>query len=255
MSAAHVLKPAGPEAGALAEVISTALIVCGVAFVIAMVCIVAALWWKGRRPLRDAWWLWGGGVILPTLFFGGLLLHSEHRSQGLDDPAPPDALIVSVTGHLWWWSLRYEQTPDAPAFVTANELRIPVGRPVRLTLASADVIHSVWVPSLGGKMDMVPGRLNRLTFTADKPGIYRGPCAEYCGTQHAKMVLQVVAMPAEDFERWRRAQAAPIEPPQGLTARKGAALFNERGCAACHAVRGHAEGAREGLGPDLTHVS
>lgn len=254
MSASAVLRPAGPEATALAEVIGVVLIVGAVCFLIAMAFLAAALWWRGRRALPDGWWLWGGGIALPVVVFGALYLYSEMRSEGLDDPPPPNALTVSVTGRLWWWSLRYEADGAQPAFVTANELRVPVGRPVRLTLGSADVIHSVWVPSLGGKMDLVPGRLNRLTFTADRPGVYRGPCAEYCGTQHAKMVLHVIAMPVADFERWRAAQAAPAAPLAGARAR-GAAVFNDRGCASCHSVRGVAATAKAELGPDLTRVA
>ena len=205
MSAGGMLRPAGPEARALAEVMHTALGVCALAFVLAMGCLAAALWWKGRRPVATAFWLWGGGLVLPVLVFGGLLLHGERRARGLDEPAPAGALRVTVTGHLWWWSLVYSPEHGVPGFAAANELRVPVGRPVALTLASDDVIHSYWVPALGGKVDLVPGRLNRLTFTADRPGVYRGPCSEYCGTQHAAMVLQVVAMPpAFEVRRWAR---------------------------------------------------
>ncbi|UXH80737.1 cytochrome c oxidase subunit II [Roseateles amylovorans] len=255
MSDGGMLVPAGPQARILAEQLSTAMIVCTIAFLIAMACLAAALWWRGRRAVADGWWLWGGGIVLPVLVFGGLLLHSERQAAQLDAPAPPDALQVSVTGHLWWWSMRYADADEGPGFTTANELRVPVGRPVRLTLTSDDVIHSFWVPALGGKMDLVPGRLNRLTFTADRPGVFRGPCAEYCGTQHAGMVLHVVAMPPEAFARWRAAQAAARPPPTTPTGLRGSHLFSERGCAACHAVRGRLDGPRESLGPDLTHVA
>lgn len=290
MSAGGMLRPAGPQAQALAEVMTTTLVVCAFAFVFAMACLAAALWWKGRRPVSTALWLWGGGLVLPVLVFGGLLLHGERRAFGLDDPSPPGALRVAVTGHLWWWAMQYDAESGAPAFATANELRVPVGRPVTLTLASEDVIHSYWVPALGGKVDMVPGRLNRLTFTASQPGVFRGPCSEYCGTQHAAMVLQVVAMPPEEFARWRRAQAGAAPEPVSRQALRGAALFRENGCAACHAVRGTNtagdaggpaanggtgttgttgangatgtnSGVRQGLqaapplGPDLTHVA
>jgi cytochrome c oxidase subunit II len=272
MSAGGMLRPAGPQAEALAGVMNTALVVCAFAFVFAMVCLGAALWWKGRRPVSTALWLWGGGLVLPVLVFGGLLLHGERQALGLDDPAPPGALRVAVTGHLWWWSMNYQAEPDAPAFATANELRVPVGRPVTLTLASEDVIHSYWVPALGGKVDLVPGRLNRLTFTASQPGVFRGPCSEYCGVQHAAMVLQVVAMPPEEFAKWRHAQAADAPEPVSRQALRGAALFRENGCVACHAVRGTSVAGAAGaaspagatkqdlaqappLGPDLTHVA
>jgi len=285
-----MLQPAGPQAQALAGVMNTALVVCAFAFVFAMACLAAALWWKGRRPVSTALWLWGGGLVLPVLVFGGLLLHGERQAHGLDDPSPPGALRVTVTGHLWWWSLHYDSdiapaaqaAGPAPAFMTANELRVPVGRPVTLTLASEDVIHSYWVPALGGKVDLVPGRLNRLTFTASRPGVFRGPCSEYCGTQHAAMVLQVIAMPPEEFAQWRRLQAGDAPGPVSPQARRGAELFRENGCAACHTVRSATATATTGtttsttrgqgmaggtqapsrspiaapsLGPDLTHVA
>ena len=118
-----MLRPAGPEARALAEVMHTALGVCALAFVLAMGCLAAALWWKGRRPVATAFWLWGGGLVLPVLVFGGLLLQGERRARGLDEPAPAGALRVTVTGHLWWWSLAYAPEHGVPGFAAANELR------------------------------------------------------------------------------------------------------------------------------------
>ncbi|SEL18262.1 cytochrome c oxidase subunit 2 [Roseateles sp. YR242] len=258
MSLSDVMQPASPEASALAAIIETSLWVGVGAFVLAMVVLAGALLWQKRRPVAEGWWIWGGGLVLPALVFGGLLAWSMGRSEGLDDVAPAGSLQVTVTGRMWWWDLRYAEDGGLPAFASANELRVPAGRTVRLTLASGDVIHSLWVPSLNGKMDLVPGRLNRLSFTASTPGVYRGPCAEYCGTQHAGMVLQVVAMAPEDFDAWRRRQAQPSQPPapaaQPLSLR-GADLFRDRGCAACHTVRGRSEVAAEGLGPDLTGVT
>jgi len=254
MSVAAVMHPASREADTLAAVIEATLWVCTGALALAMLALAGALLWRSRRPVADGVWIWGGGVVLPLLVFGGLLGWSMVKSEGLDEPPPPDALQVSVTGRMWWWDLHYGTDGPAAAFATANELRVPVGRPVRLTLASGDVIHSLWVPSLGGKMDAVPGRLNRLTFTAREPGVYRGPCAEYCGTQHAGMVLQVVAMAPEAFEAWRQAQTRPHASADKV-GDNGSRLFQLHGCASCHSVRGHREApAAEGLGPDLTHV-
>lgn len=259
------LSPAGHEADVLAEVINVSIAVGTGSLLLALVLLALALWGPRRRseaPGHDApaartqaLWLWGGGVALPVLVFGALLAYSHWRAGALDAPPPGEALIVRVTGHMWWWALDYLPEGATPGFTTANELWVPVGRPVRLTLESADVIHSLWVPALGGKMDLVPGRLNRLVFTATRPGRYHGPCAEYCGTQHAHMALQVVAVPPAEFERWRAAQAAPRPAPRGAAAQAGRLLFSTLGCVACHRVAGLSEPAQPGMGPDLTHVA
>ncbi len=136
--------------------------------------------------------------------------------------------------------------------MTANEIRIPVGVPVEFVLRSADVIHSFWVPSLAGKLDMIPGRVNRYTFSAERPGIYRGQCAEYCGAQHALMAFSVVAQERADFDTWYVAQARNAREPTTELAEEGRKLFHASGCGACHTVRGTS--AQGQLGPDLTHV-
>ncbi len=159
--------------------------------------------------------------------------------------------MVAVTGHLWWWEVRYQDPSTGRWIALANELRLPSGRPVQIGLTSADVIHSFWVPALGGKMDLVPGRVNRLAITPLAEGVHRGLCAEYCGTQHARMALHVMVVAPAEFERWLAAQASSA-PPAGQAHERGRRAFLEHGCAACHAVRGVAEHAA--LGPDLTHV-
>ena len=156
------------------------------------------------------------------------------------------ALEITVLGHQWWWEFRY----PALEVVTANELHVPAGQPVALTLEGPDVIHSFWVPQLGGKRDVVPGHLNRLSFTPDTPGEYLGQCAEFCGTSHANMGLRVIVDAADAFERWVAAERAPAgEPPAGPAA-NGAAIFKASACVGCHTVRGVSEGV---IGPDLTH--
>ena len=158
---------------------------------------------------------------------------------------PRDALEVRVLGHQWWWEFRY----PGLEVVTANELHVPAGQPVTLTLDGPDVIHSFWVPRLGGKRDVVPGRLNRLTFTAESPGDYRGQCAEFCGASHANMGMHVVVDPPDAFARWVGAQKAePAEPAAGPAA-DGKAIFARSACVGCHTIRGVSSGA---LGPDLT---
>ena len=156
-----------------------------------------------------------------------------------------DALEIRVLGRQWWWEFRYPKLE----VVTANELHVPAGRPVALTLDGPDVIHSFWVPVLGGKRDVVPGRLNRLTFTAEVPGEYRGQCAEFCGASHANMGMRVIVDAPDAFARWVAAQKAdPAEPAAGPAA-DGKAIFARSACVGCHTIRGVSGGL---LGPDLT---
>jgi cytochrome c oxidase subunit 2 len=165
------------------------------------------------------------------------------RTQGA---APRGALEVVVRGRQWWWEFYYPQYQ----LTTANELHAPVGRAVTLVLEGPDVIHSFWVPQLGGKRDVIPGRVNRLTFTPDTPGEYLGQCAEFCGTSHANMGLRVIVDAPDAFERWVAREREPAaEPPAGPAA-DGAAVFAASACVGCHTVRGVSAGV---LGPDLTH--
>ena len=164
---------------------------------------------------------------------------------------PHTDLTVQVTGGQWWWNVRYPNAEPQQVFTTANEIHIPVGRPVRFELKSADVIHSFWIPQLGGKMDVVPGQTNVMWLQADEPGVYRGQCGEYCGAQHAHMAMIVVAEPAQDYLRWTQAQRQAAKAPPTAALLHGEQVFLAR-CAACHAVRGRDAGGI--LGPDLTHL-
>jgi cytochrome c oxidase subunit 2 len=246
------LRAAGPVAHTLLEV--SGVLVVGAAVIFAGVMLLLA--WAVRRRnghVNTRWWLVGGGLVFPAAVLVALFFYSEwHRPPWR--PVPPrDALIVGVTGHMWWWEVRYRDPATGAEVVTANEIRIPVGRPVYFGLGSADVIHSFWVPSLGGKMDMLPGRVQHLQLQADRPGTWRGQCAEYCGEQHARMALHVVALEPAQFDAWLAAQARPaaVAAPSGEVARGREAFLAHR-CNACHTVRGVSEESR--LGPDLTHV-
>ena len=126
-----------------------------------------------------------------------------------------NAVNVHVTAHQWWWDVVYDDASPERVFRTANEVYVPVGRPVLVTLDAVDVIHSFWVPSLHGKKDLIPGRTATIQFRADKPGRYRGQCAEYCGLQHAFMAFEVVAVPPAEFDAWAEAQRAPASEPAG----------------------------------------
>jgi cytochrome c oxidase subunit II len=173
-----------------------------------------------------------------------------HAMSALSHQAP---LTVEVIGHQWWWEVKYLAHPPAAMAITANELHLPVGTPVRIQLNSRDVIHSLWIPSLHGKKDLVPGHENELTLQVDRPGAFRGQCAEFCGLQHAKMALWVIAEAPEAFQAWLDAQRQPAPEPASEEARRGRDVFLRGACVMCHRVAGTHAGAT--VGPDLTHLA
>lgn len=249
------LRPAGPAAAAIAEIGWVMFIGGG----LILLAVMGLLWRALRQASSPAsstrrWrWIAGGGLVFPIVVLAALAAYSQWRSQGVRADPPADALVISVTGRLWWWEVRYRDPAGGPDIVLANEIRVPVGKSVVLGLASADVIHSAWIPTVAGKMDLVPGRINRLVFSVDAPGVHRGQCAEFCGEQHARMALHLVAQTPDDFAAWLRAQAAPAKAPTMPLQAQGLAAFLAQRCNACHNVRGVSEGSR--LGPDLTHVA
>jgi cytochrome c oxidase subunit 2 len=193
----------------------------------------------------------GGGTLLPTVVLAVLLTYGLAMLPDLLAPAPKGSLQIAVLGEQWWWRVRYLPA-NGPGIELANELRIPVGQAVQIRLDSPDVIHSFWIPSLAGKVDMIPGRENRLALRPTRTGTFRGVCAEYCGTSHALMAFDVVVLPPADFARWLARQGEPARSPSAPLSRRGQELFLANGCGACHAVRGTpADGV---VGPDLTHV-
>lgn len=244
----------------------------------------------GARRVEGLWWLllWiSVAVLLAVLVLVGISLRNRIRGHHPGDAAPspstpgwgrpfviisgfvipavvliivlavslvdlnavnaigPSQTRIEVTGHMWWWEVRY---PNGA--VTANEIHIPVGEPVEFELTSADVIHSFWIPALHPKRDMIPGRWNRVTMQADEPGRYWGQCAEFCGLQHAGMVVYVIADP--DYDRWVEDQSRPAVEPAS-SASRGREVFMESTCIGCHTVRGTPADAT--IGPDLTHVA
>jgi cytochrome c oxidase subunit 2 len=162
-------------------------------------------------------------------------------------------LTIKITGQQWWWQVEYQNQDPSQMITTANEIHIPVGEPVTLDLEATDVIHSFWVPDLMGKQDLIPGRQNSLTIIADKPGVYRGQCAEFCGLQHAHMAFLVFAQPRPEFEAWYKHELASSAKPGAPQRIKGLGLFLHGTCATCHSVSGtDADGQ---TGPDLTHFA
>lgn len=195
----------------------------------------------GHLPLEIAWTVTFAAILLI------IAIPTIRAIFGTQGEAPRGALPITVVARQWWWEFRYPSL----GIVTANELHLPSGRPVVLRLESADVIHSFWVPALGGKRDTIPGRANRIVFTADAPGTYPGQCAEYCGVSHANMRMSAIVQPVDAFERWAAAQQAPPVEPSGPAA-EGKAIFARSLCVGCHTIRGLSGGV---LGPDLTHFA
>jgi cytochrome c oxidase subunit 2 len=226
------------------------------ALVVWIAVIALALWAVRVRPgprdgRRAAWLIAGGGAVVPTVVLAILLVRGLASLPGLLARAPEGSLSIAVSGEQWWWRVRY-QPAGGDSVVLANEIRLPLGEPVQFLLESADVIHSFWIPPLGGKVDMFPGRVTRLTLTATRTGVFRGACAEYCGTSHALMALDVVVEDRPAFERWLAHQRGAALPPRDRVTARGQNLFLAHGCAACHTIRGTP--ARGVVGPDLTHV-
>jgi cytochrome c oxidase subunit 2 len=195
----------------------------------------------GNRRLEVAW------TVLPALTLVVMFVLAVRTMQTVNaEPAAP--LRVQLIGHQWWWEFRY---PDL-GVVTANELHVPAGRSVRLDMTSVDVIHSFWVPQVGWKKDVIPGRTNTMFFQVDESGTYDGACTEYCGTQHAWMRIRLVAQAPDAFDAWTKAQQQPATPATDPSATRGAQLFASSSCASCHAIAGTGSAAQ--VGPDLSHV-
>lgn len=254
------LSPQGPGGDALAGLWWVMFWLAAAVFVV--VCALLAVSLVRRRELaldQDALTgerFAGGGNLL--ILVGGVaipiavtvLLMALTVTTGRDVRAlggSQDALVAEVTGYQFWWDVRY---PGA-GIRTANEVQIPVGRPVELHVTAADVIHSIWIPQLGPKIDMIPGEQNVLRLQADQPGVYRGLCTEYCGIQHALMHFMVVAVPPGEFDAWVAARADPPAAPAEELALRGRGVFEDAQCVLCHTVRGASP--ETDLGPDLTH--
>lgn len=254
------LDPHADAAGELHGLFLLFAITCGIVWTVVMLVLAGALLRRRAAPRtgaeregaeRRSGRVVGGAVAATVLIIAGLTLASYFVTRGISADRP-EALVVRLRGLQWWWEAAYDDPSPDRVFITANELHLPLGRPVRLELAAADVIHSFWVPNLAGKQDMIPGRDNVLAFTPNRAGTYRGQCAEFCGLQHAHMALQVVVEPPEAFDRWRAAQLAEATAPEGAEEAAGRAVLEGKACGACHTVRGTT--AAGTLGPDLTHV-
>jgi cytochrome c oxidase subunit II len=244
------LDPRGPVAEAIA---STWWVLFWGGLVILALVMGVVLYAMFRRPearptLPHLPFLIGGGLVFPIVVLTALLIYGTEVGRRITQPAE-NPLFIEVTGHQWWWEVRYPATENAPAVLTANELRLPVGLPVQLTIESADVVHSFWIPNLGHKVDMIPGRTNVLRLSASEAGRFRAQCSEFCGAQHARMGFIAIAESPAEFEAWRERRAAV----PGVRDGPGMDLFMERGCGSCHTIAGTAADGR--AGPTLTHLA
>ena len=255
-----MLNPVGPQARSIAGLTWWFFGVCAVVYVAVMGALFWAVARRGRpadtRPDVDRRLgrVVAGALGLTVLTLVGLTLASVSAGRSLEPPSAKAAVTVDVIGHQWWWDFQYnnEDRPienvDSP-----NELHLPAGVPVTIRAKSADVIHSFWVPNLRGKRDLIPPNVTYLWIQADRPGVYRGQCAEFCGHQHAHMAFPVVVESMDDFQRWLHAQRQAARPPATDTEKRGQDVFMSGPCVLCHTIRGTSAGS--GNGPDLTHVS
>ncbi len=258
----NIFHPASPPAREIRELAWLVLGICAVIFVIVEGVLVWAIirYRKrmadagepvqvfGSNPIELAW------TVIPTIIVFVLALATLRTIREVQLTEPPEgSLHVDVIGHQWWWEFRLPTLNGEGTIITANELIVPVGRPIWLSLHSADVIHSWWVPRMNGKTDVIPNHINHTWFQADMPGIFLGQCAEYCGTQHANMLIRVHAVPTAEFEAWCVAQSLPpsLLTESETTAHSGRDLFLELACMNCHAIDGVSNGA---FGPNLTHL-
>lgn len=192
----------------------------------------------------------GGGIVFPTVVIGVLL--SVALNAMPDMRAEGTGTRLKVTGEQWWWRVEYWPEGAEAPIVSANEIVLPANSRSEIGLTADKVIHSFWVPALGGKTDMFPGRETRMSLEPLKPGTYRGQCTEFCGESHAWMAFNTVVLPQDEYDAWLDAQAEPAAAPASESAERGQAVFLSEGCGACHAVRGTAAAGK--VGPDLTHL-
>jgi cytochrome c oxidase subunit 2 len=261
------LDPAGPQAARIEWLWSVMLWVTTATTVIVLAFVAWAIV-RGRRSAAAA--NNPSPVVAPTMdhvlqpivltaiaatiiTLAGLLIASIWTGRLLESLYAPSAVSISISGHQWWWEVEYEDAVPARRVRTANEIHIPVGRPIAVKVTSRDVIHSFWVPNLQGKRDLIPGYTTAIWLQADRPGTYRGQCAEFCGRQHAHMAFEVIAESEADFVAWLDHERRAADPPPGGAADRGRNVFMGTKCVACHTIRGT---SANGLyGPDLTHIA
>ncbi len=257
MSWLPTFSPAGPQAESIRFMLWVTLGVSGVILTLIVALVFIALrryrardgetgearQTEGNVKLEVAW------TVVPALIVAMLFILTVREMHAINPtPRPGRQPDIVVVGHQWWWEVRY----PASGAVTANEVHVPVGRKLLMRMESADVIHDFWAPQLTRKIDMVPGHPNTVWLEVDRPGVYGGTCAEFCGAQHAHMRFKVFAQPPAEYDAWLKAQASPAKPPHDSTAIAGMRVYLSHPCIRCHTIRGLSAGPD--VGPDLTHV-
>jgi cytochrome c oxidase subunit II len=255
------LDPAGPQAAHISHLWWVMLAVCTAVFILVLGALLYAVFHPRRsdsapadlNAIRRMSITIAGVVAVTVIVLFILLIARVSAGRGLSSLSTAGALTIEVTGHQWWWEIHYADPLPSQHMVAANEIHIPVNRPVELKLASQDVIHSFWVPILHGKRDLIPGHLTTISLQADRPGIYRGQCAEFCGYQHALMAFMIVVEPADAFSAWLDQQRRPAAQPVDDMQQRGQEVFLSSPCIMCHTIRGTPAGGK--VAPDLTHLA
>jgi cytochrome c oxidase subunit 2 len=253
----NALEPAGPQAALIAAEAWYLFAMAGVVFALVAGALLIGLARHRREGARapsnrTLAAVVGGALAVTTAVLIANVVIDMRVAHALDHLARDDALTIEITGQQWWWEVVYTAGDPTRRLTTANEIHVPVGEPVLLSLRALDVIHAFWVPSLHGKRDLIPGYTRSLWIQADAPGLYRGACAEFCGHQHAHMGFTVIAEPREQFLQWYEAQLRSASPPAEAEAAAGREIFLGKSCPLCHTIRGTDAAGR--VGPDLTHV-
>lgn len=263
------VNPAGPQSGRVDTLWWGFFWLLGIIFIIVMVLALMTLARRNRsfeqesletthKPseeidarLRRI--ITGATILTIVILFALIVASSVVGKQNSDFHTAPNQLTVQVTGNQWWWQIEYLTSDPSQIVVTANEIHIPVGRPVQIRGLSNDVIHSFWVPNLNGKRDLIPSHVTTEWIQADHPGAFRGQCAEFCGLQHAHMSIWVIAEPEDKFEAWYKAQLQPGAQPSTAAQQRGQQVFMNYECVYCHAIQGTPASGQNG--PDLTHFA
>jgi len=217
--------------------------------ILAFVMLVALFAWRSTGGGR-VWWIIGGGIVFPLITLSVLTVASATTLRSITGEAQPEAPVIEITAYQYWWDVVHHS--EGRSLRDANEIVLPLNMAVTLQLKSNDVIHSFWVPSVSGKMDMIPGRINELTITATKEGRFRGQCAEFCGLSHPLMAFEVLVLPVEEYAAYLESLDEDARDAVTPQQRRGKEVFLTSGCTACHAVNGVSENGR--LGPDLSRV-